>query len=87
MGAEFLGEAAERLPGRCDALFLEAAEQYRQVCSSLEKLIELHPQRENPDWGPGSTFSSAEAAQIVSQAGEADEIGMTSLREIVAALE
>jgi hypothetical protein len=82
----FLREAKERLPGRCDSLFDEAAARYEAVCEQIRALIELHPAREKPDWGPDSTFSSAEAAAIVRQAADADAEGLACLRQIVDAL-
>jgi hypothetical protein len=86
MGVEFLQEAKRRLPGRCDSLFDEAAEHYVEVCERLKALIELHPLREEPDWGPDSTFSSAEAAATVREAGSTDQKALACLRRIVAAL-
>ncbi|MBN1579925.1 MAG: GyrI-like domain-containing protein [Anaerolineae bacterium] len=86
MAVAFLQEAKERLPGRCDELFDETAAYYAAVCEKLDALIALHPPREKPDWGPDSTFSSVEAAEIVHAAGEADDKGMATLQKIVAAL-
>jgi len=86
MAVEFLKEAKKRLPDRCDAAFDEAAEHYAAVCEKFEALIELHPEREKPDWGPQSTFSSPEAAVIVREAAEADRKGLEYLRQIVNAL-
>jgi hypothetical protein len=86
MAVEFCQEAKERLPGRGDALFDRAAEQYAAVCIQLETLIDLHPPREKPNWGADSTFSSVEAAAVVRQAGEADEQGLACLHQIVDAL-
>jgi hypothetical protein len=83
---EFFAEAKQRLPGRCDSGFDRATEQYAAVCAQLETVIALHPPREKPNWGPDSTFSSAEAAALVRQAGEADEAGLSCLSEIVDAL-
>lgn len=80
---EFFAEAKQRLPGRCDDAFDRAAEQYRAVCAELEALIALHPPREEPNWGSDSTFYSAEAADLVRQAGEADTEGLACLRQIV----
>jgi hypothetical protein len=83
---EFFHEAKRRLPGRCDAAFDRAAEQYTAVCAELERALKLHPPREEPNWGPDSTFSSAEAAGIVRQAGKVDAKALACLREIVDAL-
>jgi hypothetical protein len=83
---EFFAEAKQRLAGRCDDAFDRAAEQYSTICARLEAVIELHPEREKPNWGPDSTFTSTEAAALVRQAGEADAEGLVCLREIVDAL-
>jgi hypothetical protein len=82
MAVEFLQEAKERLPERCEGLFDEAAAHYAVVCERLRALRELHPVRAKPDWGPDSTFSSAEAAAIVRQAADADAEGLACLRQI-----
>jgi hypothetical protein len=83
MAAEFSREAQERLPGRCDDLFDEAAARYGMVCEGLKALIELHPPREKPNWGPDSTFTSSEAAAIVRQVADADAEGLACLQQIV----
>jgi hypothetical protein len=83
MAVAFVSEAKERLPGRCDDLFDEAGVRYAAVCEQLRALIELHPPRDQPNWGPDSTFSSAEAAAIVRQAAERDEEGLACLQQIV----
>jgi len=86
MAVAFCQEARERLPGRCDGLFDEAAAQYSVVCEKLKALIALHPLREKPNWGPDSTFSSPEAAAIVRQAADADTQGLACLQKILDAL-
>lgn len=86
MGAAFLQEAKLALPGRCDDLFDAAADSYRKVCETLKTLLELHPQREKPDWGPESTFASPEAAGIIRRAACADAEGLACLQQIVDAL-
>jgi hypothetical protein len=83
----FLQEARARLPGRCDDLLDEGAARYAAVCERLRALVVLHPPRDKPDWGPDSTFSSAEAAAIVRQAADADAEGLACLRRIVDALQ
>jgi hypothetical protein len=83
MAVEFFMEAKKRLPGRCDAALDQAGDQYAAVCDKLRALIELHPPRVKPDWGPDSTFSSVEAAAIVRQAAGADAQGLDCLRRIV----
>ena len=83
MGVAFLQEAKLALLGRCDDLFDAAADRYRVVCEAFQALLELHPQREKPDWGPESTFSSPEAATIVRQAADADAEGLACLQQVV----
>jgi hypothetical protein len=86
MAVEFFQEAKERLPGRCDELFDAAAVTYEIVCEKLRMLINLHPPRENPNWGPNSTFSSQEAANIVRQAADMDTKGLSCLQQIIEVL-
>ena len=86
MAVEFCAEARERLPGRCDGLSDQAAEHYGVICDKLRALIDLHPPRKEPDWGPASTFASPEAAAIVRQAAQADAEGLRCLEQIVEAL-
>jgi hypothetical protein len=86
MAVAFLQEAKGRVPGRCDDLFDEAAERYARVCETLGALLDLHPEREEPDWGPDSTFTSAEAAGLVREAGEVDAKALAVLGSIVATL-
>ena len=86
MAVEFLNEVKERLPGRCDDALEQGAGRYGAVRDRLKALVDLHPPREKPDWGPQSTFASAEAAAIVREAGEADREGLACLRQIVSAL-
>ncbi len=83
MGVAFLQEAKQTLPGRCDGLFDAAIERYCALCETFRVLLELHPPREEPDWGPESTFASPEAADIVRQAAVADAEGLDCLRQIV----
>jgi hypothetical protein len=83
MAVEFLQEAKTYLPGCCDSLFDKATEHYAVVCERIRALRELHPDRETPDWGPDSTFSSAEAAAIVRQAADAEAKGLACLLQIV----
>jgi hypothetical protein len=86
MAVEFLQEARERLPGRCDAALDQAAERYAAVCARLEALIELLPPRDKPNWGPDSTFSSPEGAALVREIGALDGKALASLEQIVQAL-
>jgi hypothetical protein len=86
MAVAFCREAKERLTGCCDALFDEAAAHYDAVCTILQSAVALHPARDKPDWGPESTFASAEAAALIRQAAEADGQGLVTLQSIVEAL-
>lgn len=86
MAVAFCREARERLPGRCDEVFDEAAARYGDVCERLRALIELHPPRGTPDWGPDSGFCSSEAAALVREAGALDAAGLECLEEIVRVL-
>jgi hypothetical protein len=86
MAVAFCVEAAHRLPGRCDAALNRAAEQYAAVCDKLKALVELHPPRDKPDWGPDSTFSSPAAAALVREIGTLDGKGLASLEQIVSTL-
>jgi hypothetical protein len=56
------------------------------VCDFLERALALHPEREKPDWGPDSTFTSAEAAAMIRDAAEADTAGLAVLHQIVESL-
>ena len=86
MAVAFCREAKARLPGRCDARFDEAAAHYATVCTVLRSAIALHPERDEPDWGPDATFASAEAAALIRQAAEADAAGLAALAQILEAL-
>jgi hypothetical protein len=86
MAVAFCREARERLPGCCDVAFDRAAAQYAAVCDGLRALVDLHPPRAEPDWGPGSTFSSTEAAALVRETGALDGKGLRCLEQIVSAL-
>ena len=83
MGVAFLREAKTCLTGRCDNLFDEAEARYEVVCDKLRAMIELHPSRKEPDWGPDSTFSGPEAAAVVRGAAEADAEGLACLQRFV----
>jgi hypothetical protein len=83
MAVAFLAEAKASLPGLPGRLFDEAAAHYAAVCDHLRALRKLHPEREDPNWGPDSTFSSGEAAAIVRQAATADAAGLSRLQHIV----
>ena len=80
MAVEFLNEAKQRLPGRCDAAFDEAAGHYTVVRDKMRALLELHPEREKPDWE--SMFASPEGAALVCEAGAAERKGLECLKRI-----
>ena len=86
MAVAFCREAKARLAGRCDARFEEAAVHYATVCTVLRSAIALHPERDEPDWGPDATFASAEAAALIRQAAEADAAGLAQLDRIATSL-
>jgi hypothetical protein len=86
MAVEFCREARDRLPGRCDAAFDQAADRYTAVCQKLKALIQLLPPRDKPNWGPDSTFSSLEGAALVREIGTLDSQGLVALEQIVQAL-
>jgi len=84
MAVEFLEVAKRRLPGRCDAAFDEAVGHYAAVRDRLKALVDLHPQRQEPDWH--STFASSEGAALIREAGAAERKGLEGLRRIAHAL-
>jgi hypothetical protein len=83
MAVVFLKENITKLTSKYGTLLGKAAVLYNSVCDKLREAIELHPQREKPDWGPDSTFTNAEAAAIIREAGNADVKGLETLSEIV----
>jgi len=86
MAVEFCREAKECLPGRWDVLFDRAAQQYAAVCAQLKTLIELHPPRKKPNWGPDSTFTSSEGAALVREIGALDGKALATLEQIASSL-
>lgn len=84
MAVDFLAEARERLPGRCDKAFDAASVHYSTVRDKLKGLLDLHPQREDQDWQ--STFASPNGATLVREAGAAEREGLECLRRIAATL-
>ena len=84
MGVDFLKEAKQRLPGRCDAAFDEAGGHYTLVRDRLKALLDLHPAREKPDWQ--SKFASPQGAALVREAGTAERRGLECLRGIASTL-
>jgi len=83
MAVEFLKEAKERLPGRCNSAFDEAASHYAVVRDELRALLEMHPDRGPDKWDWQTTFASPEGATLVREAGAAERKGVDSLRRIV----
>ena len=84
MAVEFLVQARQRLPGRCDAAFDDAIDHYTRVRDRLLSLSKMHPEREKPDWH--SPLTSLEGAQLVREAGAAERKGVACLRKIVDAI-
>ena len=83
MAVVFVNELKAHLPDNCAVLLDKAAAEYNNAREKLSALLELHPPREKPNWGPDSTFTSPEAAQIAREAGGADARGLSILSEIV----
>jgi len=84
MAVEFLKEARQRLPGRCDEAFDEAIAHYTVVRDNLKKLAELHPERKNRNWQ--DKLKSPEGAELLLGAAAAEYEGLLSLERIVAKL-
>jgi hypothetical protein len=82
---DFLQEAKGRLPGTCDAAFDEATGHYAAACDKLRALSELYPERPE-EWEWTTTFASAEGAQLVREAAQAETQGVACLRRIREAL-
>jgi hypothetical protein len=85
MAVQFLKEALQRLPGRCDAAFGEAAADYTVVCERLQAALVLHPFHLET-WDGETKLKSPEAAILLHQAGVAERQGLDGLQKIVAAL-
>jgi hypothetical protein len=80
--ADFLQEAKERLPGRADGLFDDAAGHYRAAAGKLQAVHELHPfTGENED-----NLQSDAAAELVREAGAAERPGFELLARIAGGL-
>jgi len=80
---EFLLEAKQRLPGRCDAALDEAIADYTIVRDNLKQLVELHPERKNRNWQ--DKLKSPEGAALLREAGAAECEGLSDLERILAA--
>jgi len=74
----FLREAQERLPGRADALFVEALRYYELASERLDAVHALHP----PVNGAEGTLRCPEAAGLLRQAGAAERRGLPILAAI-----
>ena len=81
MAVEFLIEARAKLPWTADDAFDRAIDHYSAVRDHLLALRNLLPNREKQDWS--TLFSSAEGAELVRKAAQAERQGVESLREIV----
>ncbi len=80
----FLAEARNRLPGKADALFIEAISHYSNVAARLRKLSELYPFEF--EGGGDEQIKDPQAAELVREAGEAERRGLEVLGRIVEAL-
>jgi hypothetical protein len=86
MAVEFLREARRRVPGRADADFDEAIAHYTVVRDRLAAVKELTPIDHELGWDEEPKLRSAEAAQLVREAGAAERQGLRSLARIAVAL-
>jgi hypothetical protein len=86
MATAFLREAKDRLPGRCDAAFDEAAGQYAAVCQALRALLERFPERPDNQLDWSTPFQSSAGAELVRAAEQAERRGVAALRQILTAL-
>jgi hypothetical protein len=84
MAVGFLKEAKRRLPDRYAAAFDDAIAHYATVTDRLGSLAKTHPERERADWT--SLLISPAAANLVREAGAAENRGVACLKQIVAAL-
>lgn len=85
MAVEFLMEAKERLPGRCDRASDDAIARYTVVRDRLEAVTEMHPMPTD-GWDNETKLRSPEAAALLREAGPAEREGVDCLRVIVSAL-
>ena len=85
MAVDFLQEARQRFPGRCDAAFDEAVAHYTTVCDHLKAASALHPYHLET-WDDAARLKDPESASLVLQAGAAERQGLDSLAKIVAGL-
>ena len=80
----FLEQAHAILPGKAEGAFNTAIAGYSTVRNNLKILYELHPDREKQDWV--TQFASAQGADLVRTAAEAERKAVAALREIAAVL-
>ncbi len=78
----FLEEAKQRLAGKADALFDQAAAHYSAVRGKLAALAELYPFQDEAE----GQLKSAEGAQLVREAAAAEEQGLQALAGIAEAI-
>ena len=83
MAVEFLKEIKTCLSESFHSVIDETVKKYLDVCDKLKKLIELHPEREKPTWGPDSTFTSPKAGKIVRQIADIESDALVNLKKIV----
>ncbi len=89
MAVDFLKEARQRLPRRCEGAFDEAIAHYTVVRDALAELLEMIPQRgENPDFSPDLFQPPCpEGANLIRRAAAAERLGIECLEEIVKTME
>jgi len=80
----FLAEARNRLPGKADALFIEAISHYASVAANLRQLSELYPFQF--EGGGDEQLKDPQAAELVREAGAAERRGLEVLEQITEAL-
>jgi len=85
MAVEFLKEAKNRLPSRCDEAFDEAIAHYTVVRDKLQAVVDLHPPRMD-GWDNETRLTSPEAAALLREAGASERKGIDALKRIAAAL-
>jgi hypothetical protein len=85
MAVEFLQEAHQCLPDRCEKAFDEAAGHYAAVCEQLRAALTLNPF--HPETWDGQTrLQSSEAASILRKAGTAERQALEGLKRILSQL-
>lgn len=84
MAVDFLKEAKTKLPGRCDAEFDNALNQYAIIRDKLAVVRDLCPQRQDADWE--STLQSDKIAALLREVGVEERKGLECLKGIAAGL-